>query len=824
MVLLQEPSSMSDAASNRTGSIRDLRQMRRRSEIPASSRLAMSSSDVAAGSASDTGTDDLDSVLSAESSSTTTSARRIYKLPRPGSLPVLSAARSDTPRRQAEYSNAEDSPSAGEWSAQDSGTEADARHSTSTRGSAAGRRRQSMLSSDSSSITSSTSGAWSESQIRAMGSRPAADQVVPRSHLAKQLEAQSHFIRALAECKYVLLNVHRVQDPADRRGAATRILRVLRRLGTVDLDAQYILGCTLEYGVVGCGPDVLRQSSSAAFAAYLSAAKRGHTESMFKIATMYELAHGTSASQPKALHYLRNAAIKNHPGAMHRLGLCMIHGELGQPQRLRDGVMWLRMACRYATRQYPGALLDYAELHLAGLSSIVLRDEKFAMDLLARGAELDHVECTFRLAEACEKGIHGLQRDPARAFQGYHRAASLGHPIAMFEIAGWYLTGADAHSSGFHVAQSDTEAFEWIARAARAGFPKAVFGLAYFYEKGIGVQVDEDTAIDLYRRAADLGEQSAVDKIAELVAQGRVAAPTVLKQPRAGAKSRNKARPPAAAAEAAKNTGTGTQIDASAAKPTARSSARGVPPSVTAAAGPAADPKQKQPVSASQSGGAGGGEAAPPAHTSSHRSVETGRPSDSGIGSAPDLATASVRNSSSSSSAGRCASTSGGDGGATGEAAATSRPSVASSAAASVAASAHATACGDEADADADESRDVKADETEVGVADDAVEAPSLVIGRTILTISTAAQVLSAEQPESASLIAPVDAQVDAQVDADADTTRAPSLDKHDKMHALPTPSSTTKSKHADPPRRRKLRRKAHGEGEASCGGCCTIQ
>ncbi|MDE5308352.1 hypothetical protein PY546_20510 [Providencia stuartii] len=45
----------------------------------------------------------------------------------------------------------------------------------------------------------------------------------------------------------------------------------------------------------------------------------------------------------------------------------------------------------------------------------------------------------------------------------------------------------------------------WYEKSAQQGVAAAVNNLAVLYEKGEGVQQDEEKAIDLYRQAANMG-------------------------------------------------------------------------------------------------------------------------------------------------------------------------------------------------------------------------------------------------------------------------------------------------------------------------------
>ena len=60
----------------------------------------------------------------------------------------------------------------------------------------------------------------------------------------------------------------------------------------------------------------------------------------------------------------------------------------------------------------------------------------------------------------------------------------------------------------------------YLERAAEAGDPEALWRLARFYEKGIHVPVNEARALELFRRAADLGLDDAMNDLGFMYSQG----------------------------------------------------------------------------------------------------------------------------------------------------------------------------------------------------------------------------------------------------------------------------------------------------------------
>src|SRR5690606_27229432 len=74
----------------------------------------------------------------------------------------------------------------------------------------------------------------------------------------------------------------------------------------------------------------------------------------------------------------------------------------------------------------------------------------------------------------------GGAADPAMAAHWFTRAARLGNPLAMHNLARMYETGTG-------LARDDRKAFEWYAAAAGQLDPHAMFRLALMHHEGRGV-------------------------------------------------------------------------------------------------------------------------------------------------------------------------------------------------------------------------------------------------------------------------------------------------------------------------------------------------
>ncbi|KAJ3216578.1 hypothetical protein HDU67_009272 [Dinochytrium kinnereticum] len=375
------------------------------------------------------------------------------------------------------------------------------------------------------SSSAQISGDSSDSETKAEGVQPE-DLALKMEEMRRRCkQAREDPIAAMAASKFIIENVRNLDtDAAAQKYLCNLAVRSLKKVGTSTLissevaaEAQHLLANLHVSGIPGF-QDRHRPDYGKAFQLYASAAKKDHADALFHVALCYEQGAGASLSNPRALHNYKKSARKNHPGAMFRLGMALLRGELGQGVNVRDGVKWLKLSAKYADERYPHALYELAMLHDNPIdSNVVWTDHAYVVELLTRGADLDHALCQYKLGEAYEYGLYDCPVDPRQSVYYYSLAAANGQTEAMFELGGWYLTGADDPGTGYHLSQSDPEARKWVSLAADAGLPRAMFAMGYFEEHGIGDPegADPDESLRWYRRAAEEGDEKAMKKLEE---------------------------------------------------------------------------------------------------------------------------------------------------------------------------------------------------------------------------------------------------------------------------------------------------------------------
>ncbi|KAE8350142.1 hypothetical protein BDV28DRAFT_139710 [Aspergillus coremiiformis] len=271
--------------------------------------------------------------------------------------------------------------------------------------------------------------------------------------------------------------------------------------------AQYYLGDGYASGLFSKG----KEDYDRGFPLFVAASKHGHVEACYRTALCFEFGWGTRVEAAKAQQFYRQAASKNHPGAMLRMAKACLAGDMGLGKRYREGINWMKRATESADSQYNSAPYELGLLHVEGYGDDVFPDPSYAAQLFTKSADLGHVEASYQLGDAYEHGKLNCPRDPALSIHFYTGAAQAGHPLAMMALCAWYLVGAEPV-----LEKDESEAYEWAKQAAETGFVKAQYAVGYFTEMGIGCRRDILAANVWYVQAADQGDARATHRIAAI--------------------------------------------------------------------------------------------------------------------------------------------------------------------------------------------------------------------------------------------------------------------------------------------------------------------
>ncbi|KAL1965771.1 hypothetical protein VTN77DRAFT_5092 [Rasamsonia byssochlamydoides] len=355
---------------------------------------------------------------------------------------------------------------------------------------------------------------------------------------AVQYEFAVFMVNAIQEMKDLDDGASTVSGDKDPDVTRARLLSeaksILQRLADRSYPyAQYYLADGYASGLFNKG----KEDYDRALPLFVAASKHGHAEAGYRAGLCNEFGWGCRVDGSKAAQFYRQAASKNHPGAMLRLGRACLSGDMGLGKRYREGVKWLKRAAEAADFQYNSAPYELGLLHETGFGDDVFPDPSYAAQLFTKSAELGHVEASYRLGDAYEHGKLNCPRDPALSIHFYTGAAQKGHPLAMMALCAWYLVGAEPV-----LEKDENEAYEWARQAAELGLAKAQYAVGYFTEMGIGCRRDPLEANVWYVKAADQGDERAKHRLAAIQAASEGADPKKAAAGAIGGKDKRKAK------------------------------------------------------------------------------------------------------------------------------------------------------------------------------------------------------------------------------------------------------------------------------------------
>lgn len=227
--------------------------------------------------------------------------------------------------------------------------------------------------------------------------------------------------------------------------------------------AQYILGWIFQNG------EGVARNDTEAMKWYAKAAEKGNADAQYALGAYYM--SGPARDDAKAAHWLRKAADQDRAPAQYLLGYLLSRGE-GVTHDDTESTNWYRKAAAkgYADAQYAYGLA-------LGTGTGVAKDEIESNTWLAKAAEQGQVDAAYLLGWNREKGIGALP--------------------------------------------DYTEAARWYQKAVDANNGAAMVQLAALVRDGRGVPKDEAKALDLFRKAATLGQPAVPAAIDDYLKAGR---------------------------------------------------------------------------------------------------------------------------------------------------------------------------------------------------------------------------------------------------------------------------------------------------------------
>ncbi|MBR4746741.1 MAG: sel1 repeat family protein, partial [Desulfovibrio sp.] len=309
-----------------------------------------------------------------------------------------------------------------------------------------------------------------------------------------------------------------------------------------DLEARAQAGDTdamIEYGGLCARGIVPKAGYGRALFWYEKAASLGSAEGMYQAGLLYDKGLGTPPSVETSLSLLRRAASLGHAGACFELGRLL---EQGRGRELQPGEA---ISAYFAASRlgHPRALVRVAGFYMTGAPGLA-PDAGIARSCLEQAARLGDAEAVAMLqslfapkpmpaagqatsmpagapddhasdAETLYKqGLalrdgDGREKDVAKAFEAFRKAATLGHAEAQIALAELCLKSTDM--------RNEQDALFWYGKAREQGLASASLALGRMHAEGTGTAQDRAPALSLYLEAADRGLIEGLREAARLV-------------------------------------------------------------------------------------------------------------------------------------------------------------------------------------------------------------------------------------------------------------------------------------------------------------------
>ena len=261
--------------------------------------------------------------------------------------------------------------------------------------------------------------------------------------------------------------------------------------------------------------DAYARSINDSFEETLSLAEGGSSAAQYRLSTFYRDGLGVEKNEEERMHWLKEAALREHPMAMAEIAdIAISEGREEEAMKLyqqaaeagnfearrkyatmlgdtREDIEYLRGIMKdLASSGYPYDLYNYGNLMYR--SALVPADYVEAFEYLSQASEKGWLEADVLLAQLYREG-NGVERSMEKFVERLTYAAERGHPKAMSLLA-------DAYFDGKYIERNPGLAFKWYLTAASTGNMKAQYQTAVMLSSGIGCEKDEEEAKKWFAR------------------------------------------------------------------------------------------------------------------------------------------------------------------------------------------------------------------------------------------------------------------------------------------------------------------------------------
>ena len=293
------------------------------------------------------------------------------------------------------------------------------------------------------------------------------------------------------------------------------------------------------------------QDKSRAFELYNKAAEMGNSNARCRLGICYELGDGCECNHAKALEHYIAAAEAGNAIALYRVALCYDRG-IGVEQNFAQAFKYYNLSAKagYAPAMHESGLmskngrgtrksssaaynmfslaseagfsaseLELGNCYFEGVGTVRNLEYAFSKYENAYNKDNGNAEAAFKLGLCHLKGL-GTKKEPQLAYEWFSKSAELGsrHAAYMKGECNFYGVGTIEDK------QLAVKCYEKVASedGSDEASIKSFLALARCFEQAAGVAKDIDSALVLYKKAAEFGDAEAMYSAGRIIMSGAV--------------------------------------------------------------------------------------------------------------------------------------------------------------------------------------------------------------------------------------------------------------------------------------------------------------
>jgi TPR repeat protein len=219
-------------------------------------------------------------------------------------------------------------------------------------------------------------------------------------------------------------------------------------------------------------------------------------DSMYNLAVSLQNGQGVEKNLDEALKWCKRAAEAGCSQAMESLGFSYFDGSHGVEKDKAMAVMWLERAV--AEGDHPDALFILGHTYLRGHPGVD-KDVALGVEYMEKAAEQGHPQSQTWFGVMYRNGSDGVVQHVEMCLKWLEKAAEQGEARALNLLGRHY-----------YVTEEYVKSVLYWEKAAAQGHSAAQFGLGVCYGNGLGVERNPETSLDFILKAAEGGDETAL--------------------------------------------------------------------------------------------------------------------------------------------------------------------------------------------------------------------------------------------------------------------------------------------------------------------------